>query len=44
MEAELKVGAMGFDEGYVSIVEAKKWQSVSVSPPSREWSESGRVG
>jgi coenzyme Q-binding protein COQ10 len=31
MEAELRAGAMGFEEGYVSNVEAKKWEKVSVS-------------
>lgn len=31
MEAELKAGAMGFEEGYVSKVEAKKWKGVSVN-------------
>lgn len=31
LEAELKAGAMGFEEGYVSKVEAKKWERVSVS-------------
>ncbi|ORY90657.1 hypothetical protein BCR35DRAFT_274611 [Leucosporidium creatinivorum] len=31
MEAELKIGAMGFEEGYVSKVEAKKWEKVSAT-------------
>ena len=33
LEAELKAGAMGYEEGYVSKVEAKKWERVSVSLP-----------
>jgi coenzyme Q-binding protein COQ10 len=31
LEAELQVGAMGFQESYVSKVRAKKFQLVSVS-------------
>lgn len=30
MDAELRAGAMGFEEGYVSTVEAVKFRSVSV--------------
>lgn len=30
LEAELRIGAMGYDEGYVSIVDARKFKSVSV--------------
>lgn len=31
LEAELKIGAMGYNESYISLVKAKKWESVSVS-------------
>lgn len=31
LEAELKIGAMGYEEGYVSKVQSKKWEYVSVS-------------
>lgn len=31
LDAELRIGAMGYDEGYVSLVKAKKWESVAVS-------------
>lgn len=30
LAAELKIGAMGYEEGYVSRVELKKWSSVTV--------------
>jgi coenzyme Q-binding protein COQ10 len=30
MDAELKIGAMGYNEGYVSKVQTKKWEMVAV--------------
>lgn len=30
LRGELQIGAMGFQEGYVSTVQAQKWQKVSV--------------
>jgi coenzyme Q-binding protein COQ10 len=36
LEAELKIGAMGYEEGYVSRVELKKWSSVTVSSNFRD--------
>lgn len=30
MDAELRIGAMGYEEGYVSLVETRKWDSVQV--------------
>lgn len=35
LEAELKIGAMGYEEAYVSLVELKKWSLVTVRSASR---------
>jgi hypothetical protein len=43
LEAELKIGAMGYEEGYVSKVQSKKWEYVSVSP-TFDLSSCGHVG
>lgn len=40
LEAELHIGAMGYQEGYVSRIEMKKWHEVTVrSPPHIRSSE-----